>query len=156
MSLDLGDLAALASALGLLDDGGNLAPDWFSRPGHYLTEVLREAHQRESLVTFAGDLLGGGHPVADSQGRQWLPIAHAGSSVFTVFAVIGPDGPVIEAGAGPGWMPPARTGCAARPRCTCRCSGSLGRRRGDRPDRLGGRGHGRQPGADPAGRDQDG
>ena len=100
MSLDLGDLATLASALGLLDDRGNLAPDWFSQPGHYLTQVLREAHQRESLVTFAGDLLGGGQPVADSQGRQWLPVAHAGGSVFTVYAVIGPDGPVIEAGAG--------------------------------------------------------
>ena len=100
MSLDLGDLAALASALGLLDDGGNLASDWFSRPGHYLTQVLREAHQRESLVTFAGDLLGGGQPVADDKGRQWLPVAHAGSDAFTVYAVIGPDGPVIEAGAG--------------------------------------------------------
>ena len=100
MSLDLGDLATLASALGLLDDGGNLAPDWFSRPGYYLTQVLREAHQRESLVTFAGDLLGGGQPVADSQGRQWLPVAHAGGSAFTVYAVIGPDGPVIETGAG--------------------------------------------------------
>ena len=100
MSLDLGDLATLASALGLLNDRGNLAPDWFSQPGHYLTQVLREAHQRESLVTFAGDLLGGGQPVADSQGRQWLPVAHAGGSVFTVYAVIGPDGPVIEAGAG--------------------------------------------------------
>ena len=83
MSLDLGDLATLASALGLLDDGGNLAPDWFSRPGYYLTQVLREAHQRESLVTFAGDLLGGGQPVADSQGRQWLPVAHAGDSAQT-------------------------------------------------------------------------
>ncbi len=100
MSLDLGDLSTLASALGLLDGGGNLAPDWFSRPGHYLTQVLREAHQRESLVTFAGDLLGGGQPVADDQGRQWLPVARADGSVFTVYAVIGPDGPVIGAGAG--------------------------------------------------------
>ncbi len=100
MSLDLGDLATLASALGLLDDRGNLAPDWFSRPGHYLTQVLREAHQRQSLVTFAGDLLGGGQPVADDKGRQWLPVAHTGDGVFTVYAVIGPDGPVIEAGIG--------------------------------------------------------
>jgi hypothetical protein len=100
VSLDLGDLATLASALGLLNDRGDLTTDWFSQPGDYLTQVLREAHQREALVTFAGDLLGGGQPVADSKGRQWLPVAHAGDGVFTVYAVIGPDGPVIEAGAG--------------------------------------------------------
>ena len=157
MSLDLGDLATLASALGLLDDGGNLAPDWFSRPGYYLTQVLREAHQRESLVTFAGDLLGGGQPVADSQGRQWLPVAHAGGSAFTVYAVIGPDGPVIEAGAGARLDVTSAGGvrCQAEVHVPLFGQPTAGGA-ADRPDRLGGRDGGRHPGADPAAGDPDG
>ena len=157
MSLDLGDLAALAAALGLLDDGGNLAPDWFSRPGHYLTQVLREAHQRESLVTFAGDLLGGGQPVADDKGRQWLPVAHAGSDAFTVYAVIGPDGPVIEAGAGTRVDVASAGGvrCQAEVHVPLFGQPAAGGAATVLIGSAAGSG-GRQPGADPAARDADG
>ena len=55
MSLDLGDLRDLAGALGLLDDHDNLVTDWFSRPGHYLSSVLRDEHQRTALLTIAGE-----------------------------------------------------------------------------------------------------
>src|SRR5262249_9718085 len=68
MSVDLGDLAGLATALGLVDDG-DLVPDWFARPGDYLSSMLREPGQREALVAFVDEMLGGDEAGADDQGR---------------------------------------------------------------------------------------
>ena len=100
MSLDLGDLESLAAALGLLGSGGSLSTDWFSRPGHYLTQMLRDQHQREALVAFVSDLLSEGQPSTDAQGRQWLPVAHSGNDAFTAYGVIGQTGSVVEIGVG--------------------------------------------------------
>ena len=100
MSLDLGELGGLASALGLLDDGGNLVTDWFQKPGDYLSSVLRDAHQRESLVSFVDDVLGGQEASTDSNGRQWLPLVTVEDGAFSAYAVLDAGGSSVVTGVG--------------------------------------------------------
>jgi hypothetical protein len=99
MSVDLGDLAGLATALGLVDDG-DLVPDWFARPGDYLSSVLREPGQREALVAFVDEMLGGDEAGTDDQGRQWLPLITVGAGRFTACAVIQPEAGRVVVGVG--------------------------------------------------------
>ena len=56
---DLGELTQLATALGLVDGSGDFRDDWLSRPGHYLSSVLADPAQRDAMVSFVDDVLGG-------------------------------------------------------------------------------------------------
>ncbi|MFZ0157657.1 MAG: hypothetical protein WAL50_01395, partial [Kineosporiaceae bacterium] len=99
MSLDLGDLAGLATALGLVDDG-DLVPDWFARPGDFLSRILRDQQQREALVEFVDEMLGGDESSTDSLGRQWLPLVSVDGGTFTAYAVLETAGGRVVIGAG--------------------------------------------------------
>ena len=100
MSLDLGDLADLATALGLLDGDGGLTADWFAKPGSYLTSVLRNPSQRDALLTVVGDLLGGGSSTTDAAGRRWLPIVRVPGGAFAGYATVTTGSTAVEIGAG--------------------------------------------------------
>ncbi len=99
MSLDLGDLEELAAALGLVADD-TLVTDWFARPGHYLSSMLREQRQRDALVAFTDRMLGGDDASTDAQGRQWLPLVGVGDGAFAAYAVIEVAGGRVQVGAG--------------------------------------------------------
>ena len=74
VSADLGEIKNLATALGLVDAGGDFRGDWLSRPGDYLSSVLADAGQRDALVAFVDEALGGEAREQDPDGLVWLPI----------------------------------------------------------------------------------
>ena len=74
MTLDLGPVSSLATALGLLTPGGDPNPAWFGHPEEYLATVLAEEAQREALVAFVDDALGGEDRTTDAAGAVWLPV----------------------------------------------------------------------------------
>jgi hypothetical protein len=87
----LGDIAALATALGLLDKNGDLVTDWFVDPGGHVRDMLRGHTQRDALTQFIDDALGGQTPpVTDDSARTWVPLlkltgtADTGSDLFLV------------------------------------------------------------------------
>ncbi len=74
MMLDLGPVSTFATALGLLTPGGDPNPAWFGHPEEYLATVLAEEAQREALVAFVDDALGGEDRTTDAAGAVWLPV----------------------------------------------------------------------------------
>ena len=98
MTLDLGDLAGLAKALGLVDDRDAVVTDWFAKPATYLSNVLAEDVQRAALLELAGAVMDG-TATTDASGRTWLPVATAGSG-FTLAAVVAEQPAEIHVGAG--------------------------------------------------------
>jgi hypothetical protein len=95
MSIDstsLGDVAALATALGLLDGQGSIDLTWFQNPGEHVSAMLRNQPQRDALAQFITDALGDqAAPVTDDPSRTWVPLLKlaAGSDLF---AVLEPNG----------------------------------------------------------------
>ncbi len=87
-SEDLGDLNSLAKAMGLVDAGGDFQDDWLTKPDHYLARMLAEDHQRDALMTFIDDMLGGSIRRADVSGRIWLPIVEIDDPNLDFFLVI--------------------------------------------------------------------
>jgi hypothetical protein len=86
----LGDIAALATALGLLD-GSGLVADWFENPGKYVGAMLRDQAQRDALVQFVQAALGDqAAPVTDDPGRTWVPLFGLTEAV-DLFAVLEPN-----------------------------------------------------------------
>src|SRR4029079_14685133 len=84
---DLGELTQLATALGLVDGSGDFRDDWLSRPGHYLSSVLADPAQRDAMVSFVDDVLGG----AKAQTQDdvvWLPIVEHDDPHVSFFAVL--------------------------------------------------------------------
>jgi hypothetical protein len=98
---DLGVLGELAGAVGLTDDGGSFREDWLSKPGDYLSSVLAEDHQRNSLVTFVDHVLGGSTPSKAADGTTWLPIVERAAPDFHLFVVLD-DQPADYVGLGLG------------------------------------------------------
>ncbi|MGA0611702.1 DUF6603 domain-containing protein [Caldimonas sp. KR1-144] len=74
---DLGLLANLAEALGLFSGGAPNA-DWLAHPETYLKRMLRNAAQRDALIGFVDEALGGAER-STSNGVVWLPIVEAGA-----------------------------------------------------------------------------
>ena len=74
MSADLGDIAGLATAVGLLDGAGSPTDGWFADPGRFLSSILSNPVQRQALVDTVDDLLGGSEASTDASGRTWLPL----------------------------------------------------------------------------------
>lgn len=70
---DLGVLGSLATAIGLFADGSPNS-DWFGRPDHYLARMLSDDTQREALVEFVDEVLGGEDRSTAPGGATWLPI----------------------------------------------------------------------------------
>jgi len=71
---DLGVLGNLGKALGFLDGGGNPDPSWFGKPDESLKNVLANEVQRDALVAFVDEALGGADRETDPSGVVWLPI----------------------------------------------------------------------------------
>lgn len=100
MTVDLGDLAGIATALGLVDAEGGLVGDWFSRPGHYLSSVLADDAQRAALLEIADEFLGGPDGTTDDAGRRWIPVADVPDAGFTAAAVVAELADRVHLGAG--------------------------------------------------------
>ena len=82
---ELDVLQHLATALGLVDSGGQFNGEWMSEPGTYLGRVLADDTQRAALVAFVDEVLGGSERVSDPAGLVWLPVfEHAQSGEPTV------------------------------------------------------------------------
>lgn len=100
----LGDVAALATALGLLGGDGKVDTGWFADPGGHVRGMLRNQPQRDALVQFIEDALGDdAPPVTDDPGHTWVPLLKladtpgARSDLFLVLAP-GDRGVVVSIG----------------------------------------------------------
>lgn len=91
---DLGVLSDLATALGLVHQG-QFREDWLSDPSGHLARMLAEAEQREALVRFIDEVLGGEDRSTGPDGAVWLPIAEVADRSVRFYAVID-DRPVNE------------------------------------------------------------
>ena len=84
---DLGVLGNLAEAIGLTNDGA-FEPGWLSDPGEHLGAMLANERQRDALVAFIDEVLGGADRSTGPDGSTWLPIAQASAPQVTVFVVV--------------------------------------------------------------------
>lgn len=70
---DLGVLGNLAKALGLFDAAGNPNQGWFANPEASLKTMLANEAQREALIAFVDEAMGGADRSTEA-GVTWLPI----------------------------------------------------------------------------------
>ncbi|MEJ8848347.1 DUF6603 domain-containing protein [Variovorax rhizosphaerae] len=91
---DLGVLGNLAKALGIFDKDGDPNPDWFGDPGDSLKTMLADPDQRNALIAFVDDAMGGADRTTDPSGVVWLPIVHIDDPDLTVSITVAekPDG----------------------------------------------------------------
>jgi hypothetical protein len=76
---DLGTLGNLGKALGFLDPGsGQPVTGWLGDPAGHASRVLGDPGQRDALLAFVDDTLGGGERTTDERGVVWLPIVSVG------------------------------------------------------------------------------
>ncbi|WP_374566692.1 DUF6603 domain-containing protein [Ideonella sp.] len=71
---ELGVLGNLAVALGVFDADGQPNGDWFGHPEESLKNMLAKEGQREALIAFVDEALGGADRTTDPRGVIWLPI----------------------------------------------------------------------------------
>ena len=83
---DLGVLGHLAVALGVMDDSGNPAPGWLEDPLGSLKTALADDAQREALIAFVDEAMGGADRETDLAGATWLPLVDLDDPALT-FAV---------------------------------------------------------------------
>jgi hypothetical protein len=70
---DLGVLGNLAKALGIFDADGSPNQGWFASPEASLKNMLANAAQREALIAFVDEAMGGADRSTEA-GVVWLPI----------------------------------------------------------------------------------
>lgn len=85
---DLGVLGNLATAIGLLDADGDPNPAWFGDPAESLSTILADEHQREALIGFVDEAMGGADRETDAGGATWLPIVTLEDPSLTVAITI--------------------------------------------------------------------
>lgn len=100
MSVDLGDLGDIATAIGLLQPGGDPRPDWFADPEKYLKRILSDSGQRTALLDAVDDLLGGSHATTDGAGRTWVPLFEHGPVAVSAVVAEAADGDAVHVGVG--------------------------------------------------------
>ena len=98
VSDDLGVLGDLAIALGLFDEDGDPNPAWFSSPDESLTSMMANDVQREALISFVDEVLGGADRDTDASGTVWLPIVEVDG--LTVSVTIAETSAGIDLGIG--------------------------------------------------------
>ncbi|HEU4758278.1 MAG TPA: hypothetical protein VFS72_16520, partial [Agromyces sp.] len=95
---DLGDLARIATALGLVRDGSP-NDDWFAEPDRFLAQVLSDPQQRDALVGTLDDLLGGGDAAAGGA-RTRVPILERGAVALDLVIDVVDGGSRVHLGLG--------------------------------------------------------
>jgi len=70
---DFGVLGQLGKALGLFDADGDPNQDWFANPEQSLKTMLANPAQREALMAFIDEAMGGDERTTDN-GVTWLPL----------------------------------------------------------------------------------
>ncbi|MGH3933258.1 MAG: hypothetical protein ACRDTF_25155, partial [Pseudonocardiaceae bacterium] len=100
MSTDLGDLAGLATALGLLDPAGSPRAGWFADPSHFLRTILSDPGQRAALLDTVDDLLGGSEATTDIAGRTWVPLFENGPVAVSAVLAEAVGGAAVHIGVG--------------------------------------------------------
>ena len=68
-----GDIANLATALGVLDNG-QISTDFFVDPAAAIGGTLRDATRRAALLQFLDDILGDSAPQVQESGATWTPV----------------------------------------------------------------------------------
>ena len=97
---DMGLVGTLGKALGVFRDDGSHNPDWFGNPQRYLGTILADQHQRDSLVAFVDDALGGEERETDASGVTWLPIVSLEDPRLTFSATLDTSGAFVDVGLG--------------------------------------------------------
>lgn len=85
---DLGVLGNLAVALGVFEPGGGPNPNWFGNPEASLKNMLANEDQREALLAFVDEAMGGADRTADPRGVIWLPIVHLEDPDLTIAVTV--------------------------------------------------------------------
>ena len=91
-STDLGVVGNLAKALGILRPSGDPNPDWFGSPETSLRTILEQDDQRNALIAFVDEAMGGADRTTDPTGVVWLPIVTLEDPDIT-FAITVDDAP---------------------------------------------------------------
>ena len=96
-SNDLGVLGNLAVALGIFESGpgGGPNPDWFGNPEAFLKNILAKEGQREALLAFVDEAMGGADRTTDPRGVIWLPVVSLVDPDLTISVTVDenqPDG----------------------------------------------------------------
>ncbi|MDP9417449.1 MAG: hypothetical protein M3P48_06380, partial [Actinomycetota bacterium] len=100
---DLGILANLATAIGLFHNG---APNgkWFGEPDTYLRDMLSTDAQREAVIAFVDEVLGGEERTTAPGGSTWLPIVSLrppdNPHLDVCVTIKAPDGQPVTVGLG--------------------------------------------------------
>jgi hypothetical protein len=89
-AINLGEIAGLGKALGILDGSNDFRSEWLSRPGHYLSSVMADETQRNALVAFIDEILGGPPLAPDPDGLIWLAIVSHDHPQVSVYVVLDP------------------------------------------------------------------
>ncbi|CAH0137466.1 hypothetical protein SRABI26_00389 [Arthrobacter sp. Bi26] len=97
---DLGVLGKLGKALGVFNADGNANPGWFGNPQEYLTDILTDENQREALIAFVDEVLGGEERETDADGATWLPVVSMDDPDVDVFVTINATGAAVDVGLG--------------------------------------------------------
>jgi hypothetical protein len=69
-----GDIAELATALGVLGSDGSISTDFFVDPATTMGGTLRDGARREALLKFLDDVLGDSAPQVEESAATWTPI----------------------------------------------------------------------------------
>ena len=85
---DLGVLGNLAVALGVFTPDGDPNPDWFGNPEASLKDMLANEDQREALVAFVDEAMGGADRTTDPRGVVWLPIVQIDDPDLTLAVTV--------------------------------------------------------------------
>ncbi len=126
VSDDLGVLGQLAKALGIFTADGEPNPGWFGNPEASLKNMLADAQQREALVAFVDEAMGGADRSTDPRGVVWLPIVHLDDPDLTIAVTVDesrPDGLHIGIGISARTTSPASTSSLAVPLFRAKKSG---------------------------------
>ncbi|GLC24866.1 DUF6603 domain-containing protein [Roseisolibacter agri] len=102
--------AQLATALGILDDGGSPNTAWFGDPvgrapgsstgnPRGLRSVLSDDDQRDALLAFVDEVLGAPDR-EERDGATWVPLFSESSPQVTIFAVVRPVANAVHLGIG--------------------------------------------------------
>ncbi|MDQ3009337.1 MAG: hypothetical protein M3X11_01335, partial [Acidobacteriota bacterium] len=81
---DLGVLNNLAIALGVFTPAGDPNPSWFGDPEASLKNMLANEAQRDALLAFVDEAMGGADRTTDPRGVVWLPIVRLNDPDLTI------------------------------------------------------------------------